>query len=163
MLERFESTMGAMRTKLLKDEMLRKLLYHDSNNALQMLPPTEQEVQDYITLKPIFDFENKKNYDKNSSINIYMTSVDPQLDNVTADAIIQVNVVCNIDIWDLVNNKIRPVQIANRIITLLNNQKFTASNSLVFNSLDNLIVSKHMVGYALLFELTDGSGINNKF
>ena len=60
MLERVEQTLAGIKNKLLGNEEIRKLLFHDSNNALNMSAPTKQEVDDYITLKPIFDFENKE-------------------------------------------------------------------------------------------------------
>ena len=163
MLTRIESTLAAIRTKLYNDETIRKLLFHDSNNALQMLAPQEAEVKDYITLKPVFEFENKEDYTQNSIINIYMTQTDPLEDVVGVDSTVQINVVCNVDIWELIDNKIRPIQLVNRIIKLINGCKFTASNKLVLTTITDLIINKKMVGYAILFEITDGSGTNEKF
>ena len=163
MLEKIETTMAAIRTKLLQDNKIKQLLYFDSNDALQCFVPEDAKLEKYITLRPIYEFENKEDYDQNSMINIYMTQASPYEDIVKVDGILQVNVICNVDIWELVDNKIRPLQIADRIITLVNNHKFTASNKLVLNTVTDLIVSKSMVGYALLFEITDGSGETDKF
>jgi hypothetical protein len=57
----------------------------------------------------------------------------------------------------LVNNQIRPLALANRIIKLINNKKFSVSNPIVFDSLQENVVTKNMVGYALLFRAADGS------
>lgn len=163
MLTRVESTLAAIKTRLLNDETLRKLLFHDSNNALNMLAPHIKETEKYITLKPIFEFENKEEYNQNSIINIYVTEIIPTDEEVSLTGILQINVACNIDIWDLIDNKIRPLQICNRIIKLLNNKKFTISNKLILSNMTDLIINKKMIGYALLFEITDGSGENNNF
>lgn len=163
MLERIESTLAAIKTKLLSDEKLRKLLFHDSNNALNMLAPSELEVDNYITLKPIFEFENKEEYNQNSIVNVYVTEIIPTDNETSFTGVLQINVACNIDIWDLLDNKIRPIQICNRIIKLLNKKKFTISNNLELSNMTDLIINKKMIGYALLFEITDGSGENNNF
>lgn len=163
MLERIEQTLAGIRNKLLADETIRKLLYHDSNNALNMLAPTVQQAENYITLKPIFDFENKEEYAQNSIINIYTTQLMPGDETKKLDGVIQINVVCNEEKWELTDSKIRPIQICNRIIKLVNGCKFAASNKLVFDTMTDLIISKTLFGYALLFEITDGSGEKEKF
>lgn len=163
MLSRIESSLAAIKTRLLEDEDIRKLLFYDSNDALVNEAPKKESVKEYITLRPIYQFENKENYNQNSMINIYMTQATPGDDLPIVDSILQINVVCNIDNWELVNDKIRPIQIANKIIKLVNNRKFTTSNKLVFSTLTDLIISKTVCGYALLFELTDGSGEQQKF
>ena len=160
MLERIESTMAAIRTRLSRDSLINKLLTYDGKDVLEAEVPfiKPEEMDKYITLRPIFEFENKKNYDQNSIINIYSTEFTP-LDDVSACVgVLQINVVCNLDVWELDNNKIRPLQLAQRIVDLVNNKKFTISNKIVLSNISDLIISKKMVGYALLFELTDGSG-----
>ena len=163
MLERIESTLAAIRNKLLDEDIIRKLLYHDSNNALNMEAPNKKQVEDYITLRPIFDFENKENYSQNSIINVYTTQVLPGAENKKVDGTIQINVVCNEEKWELVDCKIRPLQICNHILQVVDGRKFTASNKLVFNTMTDLVISKKLFGYALLFDITDGSGEKEKF
>ena len=163
MLERVEQTLAGIKNKLLGNEEIRKLLFHDSNNALNMTAPTKQEVDDYITLKPIFDFENKEGYAHNSVINIYTTQIIPDTEIKKISGVIQINVVCNEEKWELIESKIRPIQLCNQIIKLINGCKFAASNKLEFDTMTDLIISKTLFGYALLFSLTDGSGEKEKF
>lgn len=163
MLERIEQTIAAVKTKIINDEDVRKLLFHDSNNALNMLAPTVLETDSYITTKPVYEFENKNEYNQNSMVNIYMIEIVPTDDVKAFVGALQVNVTCNLDIWDLLDNKIRPIQICDRIIKLVHNQKFYLSNKLRLTNVTDLIVNKKMVGYALLFEITDGSGTQDKF
>lgn len=50
------------------------------------------------------------------------------------------------------------MQIANRVIDLVDGQKFSCSNALNFYSLVPLLINKKITGYALLFYIQDGSG-----
>lgn len=163
MLSRIESTMAAIKTKLLSDETIRKLLFHDSNNALNMPAPRIEQVEKYITLKPIYDFENKEDYSQNSVINIHTTQAMPGGESKIVNGALQINVVCNEEKWELINSKIRPMQICNTIIKLIDNCKFTVSNKIVFDAMTDLIISKKLFGYALLFAITDGSEEKEKF
>ena len=157
MLSRIESTIMAIKKTLLNDEIVKKLIFNDSNNALQLSSPTIDEVDEYITEYPIFDFEIGGNNEKNGMINIYVIDGYPDKENLAIDATLQVNVVFNKDKWKLVDNKIRPLELADRVISLLNNKKFTTSNPLVFSRMQQLILNKKLVGYALLFDIADGS------
>lgn len=163
MLERVETTLAAIKNCLLNDDVVRKLVYNDSNNALNMETPDIDKANKYITLRPIYQFENMADFSQNSMINIYFTDGSPQEEEVGIEGIIQINVVVNIDKWELVDNKIRPIHLANRIIKLLNDKKFTISNSLSLENINQLIISKQLVGYALLFNVIDGSGDLDKY
>ena len=163
MLERVETTLAAIKNCLLNDDVVRKLVYNDSNNALNMETPDIDKVNKYITLRPIYQFENMADFSQNSMINVYFTDGSLQEEEVSIEGIIQINVVVNIDKWELVDNKIRPIHLANRIIKLLNDKKFTTSNSLSLENINQLIISKQLVGYALLFNVIDGSGDLDKY
>ena len=163
MLERVETTLAAIKNCLLNDDVVRKLVYNDSNNALNMETPDIDKVNKYITLRPIYQFENTADFSQNAMINVYFTDGSPQEEEVSIEGVIQINVVVNIDKWELVDNKIRPIHLANRIIKLLNDKKFTTSNSLSLENINQLIISKQLVGYALLFNVIDGSGDLDKY
>ena len=46
---------------------------------------------------------------------------------------------------------------------MVDKAKFSASNKLELATITDLIISKKMFGYALLFDLVDGSGEIDKF
>lgn len=163
MLEKIETSLAAIKNCLLNDEKIRKLVYNDSNNALNLETPDRDKVNKYITLRPIYQFENMQDFTQNTMVNIYLTSGDTLDEEVGISGIIQISIVVNIDKWELLDNKIRPISLADRIIKLVNNKKFTMSNSLSLQSIDQLIISKQLVGYALLFDIVDGSGDLDKF
>ena len=163
MLEKIETSLAAIKNCLLNDEKIRKLVYNDSNNALNLETPDRDKVNKYITLRPIYQFENMQDFTQNTMVNIYLTSGDTLDEEVGISGIIQISIVVNIDKWELLDNKIRPISLADRIIKLVNNKKFTMSNSLSLQSIEQLIISKQLVGYALLFDIVDGSGDLDKF
>lgn len=164
MLQRIQLSLAAIRNRLLQDEMIRKLLFHDSNNALNMTAPNSREVEKYITLRPIYDFENKSEYDQNSAISVFMTEASPiEGENVALQSIVQINVVSNLDTWDLVDMKIRPIELCDKIIALLDGVKFNVSHKLEWTHMTDLVINKNISGYALLFMVLDGSGETNNY
>ena len=163
MFERIEKLPGEVKTKLLNNEIIRKLMINDSNNALNMATPPKEKVVDYITTHPVYQIENKENYQQNGMINVYVTTGEPDDEELITYGVLRVNIAYNVDKWDLVDNKCRPMSIANEVIKLVNNHKFSISNKVEFASLDELIVSKQLVGYTLLFNITDGSGVLDNF
>lgn len=158
MFERIEKLPSEVKTKLLNNETIRKLMINDNNNALNMAVPPKEKVVDYITTHPVYQIENKENYQQNGMINIYVTTGEPDDEELIIYGVLRINIAYNVDKWDLVDNKCRPMSIANEVIKLLKDCKFSISNKLDFASLDELIVSKQLVGYTLLFNITDGSG-----
>lgn len=161
MFQRVSSTLAEIRSKLLNNTNIRKLLYNDSNNALNMDIPSIDNVEKYITLYPIYDFEHKQDYEQNSMINIVLDNADVE-DNELG-GILRINIATNIDKWDLVGNKIRPLELANEIYKTLYGVKFSISNLLDFNTIQELIINKSLVGYALLYDFVDGNGTINNF
>lgn len=157
MFERINLTIKAIRRQLLNDAELRQLLYNDSNNALDIDVPPVKDVEKYITTHPVYSFDHNEDYTQHGMINIFMSSSEPDDEQVSIGAIIRINVVYNVDKWTLIDGDCRVLKIMDRIIELINNKKLSVSNPVEYNSSDELILSKQLVGYALLFYVTDGS------
>jgi hypothetical protein len=163
MFERVRTTIKAMKRQLLKDEELRKLLYNDSNNALELSTPEEKLVAKYITTYPIYEFENKEDYKQQGMINIFMSDSDPSDEDSSISAMIRVNIVYNTDKWELIDGDCRTLALADRVIASLDKKKLTVSNPVEYVSTQELIISKQLVGYALLFDIVDGNSELEKF
>ena len=163
MLKQIQSTLAGIKTVLLKDTIVRKLLCNDSNNCLNMDAPDEKSAEKYITLKPVFQFENIDDYTQQGMINIFLSDGQPDDEINIFSGVLQINVVYNTDKWELIDNKIRTLELADKVINLLNNKKFSTSNKLKFDNLQQLILSKQLVGYALLFTINDGNSELEKF
>jgi hypothetical protein len=97
MLARYQKLIYEIKKVLLNDAEVRNLLYHDSNNAANMLPPAEQEMEKYITVFPVYTFQDKHDYFQNAFINIYLTDCNYDDEDNTTNAVIQISIVVNID------------------------------------------------------------------
>ena len=163
MLDNIQSALFEIKRVLLEDEEIRKLLYNDSNDALNLDTPSTEDVDDYISLYPIYEFNTEAGYNHNCGINIVVPVIDPTDEVVQVIASLTINVVVNSNKWILTGNKIRPLAIADRIIELLENKKFSASSTLSFDGMTNLIMTKRISGYALSFTMNDGTANIEKF
>lgn len=164
MLTRLEKLSREVRNKIISDKQVRQLIFNDSNDPLNAEVPNIAEVKKYITLRPIYSFENTKDYDQNTMINIYLTNAEQSgIEDQMIYGTLQINVVCNLDKWELIDDSCRPLLISNRIIDIVDQVKFSASEQLSWSSLQELIVNKQLVGYALLFGIGDGSGELNNY
>ena len=156
MFERVEQMLQDARQLLLNDVVVRKLLYHDSNNALNMADVDQSAVEKYITNYPIYQFENKADYTQNAMVNVFLADTGLDDEQITLQGVLLINIVVNVDKWELVGGRCRPLALADRIIMLLNNENLGLSNPITFDSFQELLVSKKLVGYALLFNIADG-------
>ena len=156
MFERVEQMLQDARQLLLNDVVVRKLLYHDSNNALNMADVDQSAVEKYITNYPIYQFENKADYTQNAMVNVFLADTGLDDEQITLQGVLRINIVVNVDKGELVGGRCRPLALADRIIMLLNNENLGLSNPITFDSFQELLVSKKLVGYALLFNIADG-------
>lgn len=164
MLDNIQSALFEIKRVLLEDEEIRKLLYNDSNDALNLDIPSTEDVDDYISLYPVYEFNTESGgYNHNCGISINVSVIDPTDEVVQMIASLTINVVVNTNKWILTENKIRPLAIADRIVELLENKKFSASSTLSFDGMTNLIMTKRISGYALSFTMTDGTANIEKF
>lgn len=163
MLDNIQSALFEIKRVLLEDEEIRKLLYNDSNDALNLDTPSTEDVDDYISLYPIYEFNTESGYNHNCGISINVSVIDPTDEVVQMIASLTINVIVNTNKWILTGNKIRPLAIADRIVELLENKKFSASSTLSFDGMTNLIMTKRISGYALSFTMTDGTANIEKF
>ena len=157
MFERIDATIRAIKRLLLNDDELKKLLYNDSNNALELNVPQVADVEKYITTHPIYEFENRADYTQHGMINIFMSNSEADEEQISTSATIRINVVHNIDKWTLKDGSCRVLKMLDRIIALIDNKKLSVSNPVEYGNSDELILSKQLTGYALLFYITDGN------
>lgn len=161
MFERVQSTIFEICSTLKNSEIIRKLVYHDSNAALSMESPPVSEVEEYIVIQPIFDMCDTPEHNINTLIQVELDQSDAE--DISISGVLRINVVCNAVKWRLINNKIRPLTIVDEIIRLIDKKKFSISNTLEFESCVPLIINKSITGYSLLFNFNDGSSDINNF
>ena len=95
MLELIELSISAIKSLLCNNINIRKLLYNDSNNALNIEAPSEEEIKNYILTKPFYNLLDDQ-YNKNSIISIQLSNATPEEEKVIK-SIIKISIITNVD------------------------------------------------------------------
>lgn len=158
-LKRVNDSLKQIKTKLLLDADIRKMLYYDMIDDATIAPVIDQ-VKDHIYLQPIIKVEttepfNKKNY-------ITLTIPEGDLIGNKMEYVVRVVIMCDKSTWAL-NGDIRPILMAQKVANILDGFKTEFSNSLQFSNIVETVTSKDVVGYSMLFNTSDGiSDVNEK-
>lgn len=145
-------------TVLAKDDTIKKLLVIDTADALEKEVPEGVDLnylleKHYISMEP--PVENRiQEYDRNTFISILVDTVTPASEgNMRAGYVIYVST--NMDHQMLENNRNRLLELADRILHLLQDKKFTAAGQMNFNSMSHLMLSEFHSAYRMAFSMTD--------
>lgn len=141
---------------------IRKLVYYDSKDALSLTLPTQEAVANHFTVSAVFDVTEPP-FDKNTIISVILGKGNYDEELVLLRAILKITVLTRSGLWELDNNIIRPLEISNLIIEILNNQKISTSHKLVLSSIDLAVLNEDVNGYTLIFFLEEGSGFDGQF
>lgn len=117
-----------------------------------------KEIKDkgYIRFMPriqIQEFEELKSYIIVSFDNFTPNNTNPQF----RDHIVNFDILCHFDYWDLGNFRMRPLKIAGYIDGILNNTKLTGIGTFQFLTCKELILSENWGGYTLSYMAIQGS------
>lgn len=158
-----------IRTTLLNDEDIRKLLFYDSKNALSLPAPSKSDLivesdteLGYITLFPIME-KGVLSYDRNTFIQITLPAVDIDVDkddqNMFAGVLI--TAITDFKHYMLNDNKIRLLEIINRVIKLLDGKKLKSAGKLEAIKVEEVIFDNYVYGYSLKLVFSDmGEGVD---
>jgi hypothetical protein len=142
---------------MMKNETLKKLLYYTSNDCLQKPKLTEDQTHELfgknIKLVP-------KLYIDGSVLNYIIVSFD----NFTAngnnpefrDNIVEFDIICHFDQWNLKDFQLRPYRIAAEIDTMFNNQHLTGIGELQFLGANQMILTDEYAGLCLMYQAIHG-------
>jgi len=72
------------------------------------------------------------------------------------DCIVEIDILCHIDAWDLGNFRQRPIKIMGYIDGILANNKLTGIGNLEFVSANELVLSEELAGYCLMYRAVHG-------
>ena len=139
---------------------LRKLIVNDSLDPLSGSTVSYSEAEGHIFNAAIFDITEPP-YDKNTLITITLIIADKE--ETRYDSMIRVSVITRSTLWEISNNKIRPLEVASLIIKDLDNLKLQTSQKLFFDNLEFMVLDGNINGYGLTFELIEGSGLDDEF
>lgn len=142
---------------MMKNERLKKLLYYNTKDALSQPNLTdEQNVELFgknIKLVP-------KLYTDNSVQNYIIVSFDRFTRNANnpefRDNIIEFDVICHFDQWQLKDFQLRPYRIAAELDSLLDGKHLTGIGELEFLGANQIILSDEIGGLCLMYSAIHG-------
>ena len=142
---------------LMKNNRLKKLLYYTTKDCLSKKNLTEDETIDLfgknIKIVP-------KLYVDGSVLNYIIVSFDNFTGNRTnpefRDNIIEFDIICHFDQWQLQDFQLRPYKIAAEIDSMLNGQKLTGIGKLEFLGANQMILTDEYAGLCLMYSAIHG-------
>lgn len=152
-----EKDMGMIAEELLKSNNLKKLLYYTTPDALSKPRLTEQQSIELfgknIKLVP-------KLYVDGSLLNYIIISFDNFIENRSnpefRDNIIEFDIVCHFDQWNLQDFKLRPYRIAAEIDSLFANKHLTGIGKLEFVGASQIVLTDEFAGVCLMYRAVHG-------
>lgn len=161
-LDNIQKSIFEIRSLIQTDPEVRKMVYFDGANALSQQSPTITQTKEHFTVSAVFDV-TKPPFTKNTIVSISLSTGSAVENLVSISGVIRVNVLTKSSLWELDNNKIRPLEISNIIIDLLDNKKISASHKLGFQDIDLAVIDEDVNGYTLTFYIEEGVGLDEQF
>ena len=157
-----EKDMNLIINKMFKNERLKRLLYYTDKNALNRPNLTEDQslelINNNIKIVP-------KMYVDGSVLNYIIINFDkfiPSENPEFRDNIIEFDIICHFDQWQLQDFALRPYKIAAEIDSMFNNTHLTGIGTLQFVGATQTVLTDEFAGVCLLYEATHG-GEDKKF
>ena len=138
-----------MKTALLANEKIRKILYYDQPDALSQSVPAVEAVYDYITFVPITE-SGIVDYKKNTFISITSPKIDIDLEeHNNLYFSFYVTIISKKDVWELEGNKLRLISLADEVIDSLDAKKLSFPAKLEVIGMQQVIYDASTYGYTI--------------
>lgn len=148
-------------------DMLKRLLIINTPDCLYDM--TNQKYIDMINHTSIQDLKEKgylrfgpkialgENEEVKSYIRISFDHFTPSKNIHFRDCIVEIDVLCHPEYWDIGNFRQRPLKIVGYIDGILNNNKLSGLGTLNFAGCNELLLDKELAGYCLMYAAVHGS------
>ena len=151
-----EKDMEIITNKFFKNDRLKKLLYYNTKDCLNKPKLTEEQTLSLINkqIKMV-----PKLYVDKSVLNYIIISFDNFTQSANPefrDNIIEFDIICHFDQWQMNDFKLRPYRIAAEIDMLFNNQKMTGIGELQFLGANQIILTDEFAGLCLMYQAVHG-------
>ena len=151
-----EKDIGIIIDKMFKNERLKRLLYYNSRDALRKPNITEDQSLELINKN--IKIVPKLYVDGSvlSYIIINFKNFTPSENPEFRDNIIEFDIICHFDQWQLEDFALRPYKIAAEIDSMFNNTHLTGIGELQFIGATQTVLTDEFAGLCLLYEATHG-------
>lgn len=151
-----EKDMALIVQKLCANERLKKLLYYTTSDALDKPKLTEDQTLDLfgknIKIVPKFYVEEVLNYLVIRYDDFSVNTLNPEF----RDNIIEFDIVCHYDQWQLKDFELRPYRIAAEIDSMLDKKHLTGIGKLDFFAANQIIINDEFAGICLMYTAIHG-------
>ena len=152
-----EKDLSIIVNELMQNDRLKKLLHYTTRDALnQKNLNADESLQLFgknIKLVP-------KLYVDNSVLNYIIVNFDNFVTNATnpefRDNIVEFDIICHFDQWQLDDFQLRPYRIAAEIDSMFNDKHLTGIGTLQFLGANQIILTSEFAGLCLMFEAIHG-------
>ena len=152
-----EKDMELITRELLKNERFKRLLFYNSKDAMERPNLNQEEslglVNKNIKIVP-------KLYVDNSVLSYVIVNFDNFTPNRTnpefRDNIIEFDIICHFDQWQLRDFALRPYKIAAEIDSMFNNKHLTGIGELQFLGANQMILTDEYAGLCLMYQAVHG-------
>ena len=151
-----EKDMGIITNMMLKNNRLKKLLYHTTKDCLKKPKLTEDQTVELIG-------KNIKMVAKLTVDGSVLNYIIVTFDNFTRtenpefrDNIIEFDIICHFDQWQLQDFQLRPYMIAAEIDTMFNEKHLTGIGTLNFLGANQIILTDEFAGLCLMYRAVHG-------
>ena len=151
-----EKDMNIIINKMFENDRLKKLLYYNTKDCLNKPKLTEEQTLSLINkqIKMV-----PKLYVDKSVLNYIIISFDNFTQSANPefrDNIVEFDIMCHFDQWQMNDFKLRPYRIAAEIDMLFNNQKMTGIGELQFLGANQVILTDEFAGLCLMYQAVHG-------
>jgi hypothetical protein len=136
-------------------DCLNDLTNPEYNKIIKKTSISDLVEQGYIRFSPKLLLE--ENEEVKSYIRISFDHFTPSKNEHFRDCIVEIDIICHPEYWDLGNYRQRPIKIMGYIDGLLNRTKLTGIGTLEFAGANELVLDENLAGYCLMYQATHGS------
>ena len=133
---------------------------NDTTNPEYIKIINKTSIQD-LHEKQYVRFEPKlllgENEEVKSYIRISFDHFTPSKNLEFRDCIVEIDIICHPEYWNLGNYRMRPLKIAGYIDGILNKCKLSGIGTLQFLGCNELVLDENLAGYCLMYSATHGS------
>lgn len=148
-------------------DLLKRLLVINTKDCLNdMTNPKYLEILKNTSVQDLHDkgylrfspkIELGENEEVKSYIRISYDHFTPSKNPQFRDCIVEIDIICHPEYWDLGNYRQRPIKIAGYIDGILNNNKLSGIGTLQFAGCNEIILDENLAGYCLMYMAVHGS------
>ena len=152
-----EKDMNIIVDMIMKNDRLKKLLYYTTKDCMSKPNLTDDETINLfgkqIKILPKLTVDG-------SVLNYIVISFDNFISNHTnpefRDNIIEFDIVCHYDQWQIKDFELRPYKIAAEIDSMFNNKRLTGIGEIEFLGATQVVLTDEYAGLCLLFRVVHG-------